>query len=364
MSHKPRQTNKSAMLRQWEMLRMLTVSRSDDRHEGRWDKASDIASRLKDAGYDVSVRTVQRDLKELSAIFPIELNDKNPRDYGWRWIRGASLDIPGMSVSEALAMRLVEMHLTPLLPASMLDGLSGVFGRAQTSLDKLQKESGNPSKAWLDKVRVVPPAQPMLPPSVDRQLQAEIYRAILYNRQLTVTYRSFSGGQAREYILHPLGLIMRGPVSYLAASAWDYADVRLYALHRFESAEMLEAAAITPDGFNLDRALANGLADFAHGGETIRLEIRCRKWVAAFLAETPLSADQQTEQDTGGWIRLTASVNDTWQLRWWILAQGPSVEVCMPKDLREEIRKTLSEAIGQYEQDKQEMVHRQERQSR
>jgi hypothetical protein len=102
------------------MLRMLTVSRSDTQKGGRWDKASEITARLKDTGYKVSVRTVQRDLNELSEIFPIELNDKNPRDYGWRWLKGANLDIPGMSVSEALAMRLVETHLKPLLPAAML----------------------------------------------------------------------------------------------------------------------------------------------------------------------------------------------------------------------------------------------------
>ncbi len=90
---------------------MLTVSRYNSKQEGRWDKASEITSRLNDVGYAVSVRTVQRDLKELSEIFPIELNDKNARDYGWRWMKNANLDIPGMSVSEALALRLVEMHL-------------------------------------------------------------------------------------------------------------------------------------------------------------------------------------------------------------------------------------------------------------
>ncbi len=166
---------KSTLLRQWEMMRMLTVSRSDSKHDGRWDKASEIATKLNDAGYGVSVRTVQRDLKELSEIFPIELNDKNARDYGWRWIKGANLDIPGMSVPEALAMRLVETHLKQLLPASMLDGLNGVFSLAQSKLDKVEKQNNNHSKDWLNKVRVVPPAQPLLPPVVNEAVQAAIY---------------------------------------------------------------------------------------------------------------------------------------------------------------------------------------------
>ena len=120
----------------------IPVSKTD----GRWDKASDIASRLNDEGYDVTVRTIQRDLMELSEIFPIELNDKNPRDYGWRWRKGANLDIPGMSISEALAMQLVEKHLHQMLPASMLEGLQGVFSLADDKLTRLKKDGGNKSR--------------------------------------------------------------------------------------------------------------------------------------------------------------------------------------------------------------------------
>ncbi len=341
---------KSTLLRQWEMMRMLTVSRSDSKHDGRWDKASEITAKLNDASYDVSVRTVQRDLKELSEIFPIELNDKNMRDYGWRWIKGANLDIPGMSVPEALAMRLVETHLKQLLPASMLDGLSGVFSLAQSKLDKVEKQNNNHSKDWLNKVRVVPPAQPLLPPVVNEAVQAAIYQGLLADKQLTARYQSASSDQPKDYVLHPLGLIMRGAVTYLVASAWDYDEARLYALHRFSQVEILDAAAKTPEGFNLDAAIASGLADFANQGEPIKLEIRCADWVAAHLAETPLSADQKAEPEVDDWVRITATVNDTWQLRWWLMGQGDGVEVCAPENLRLKISTSLEEALRQYRQ--------------
>lgn len=337
------------MLRQWEMLRMLTVARTSSKLDGRWDRASTIARRLAEAGYDVSVRTVQRDLKQLSVIFPIELNDKNPRDYGWRWISGASLDIPGMSVSEALAMRLVEMHMTALLPASMLHGLRGIFDRAEATLDQLQKESGNPSKQWLDKIRVVPPAQPMLPPDLDSEIQAEIYQAVLSKRQLTASYRPVHHEKGQELILHPHGLILRGPVTYLVATAWNYEDVRLYAVHRFDRAVMLDAAATVSAKFSLEQALTNGLAEFTKKEKPIRLELLCSSELAAYLAETKLSADQKIEPAGSEWQRVSATVNDAWQLRWWILSQGPAVKVIAPSALRAEIMKNLSTTIRHYE---------------
>lgn len=344
----PQNEKKSTLLRQWEMLRMLTVNRSDSKQGGRWDKASEITAKLNDTGYAVSVRTVQRDLKELSEIFPIELNDKNPRDYGWRWMKGANLDIPGMSVSEALVMRLVETHLKQLLPAAMLDGLQSVFGLAQTKLDNAEKQNNNHARDWLNKVRVVPPAQPLLPPQVNQEIQASLYHALLKNRQIVAQYQPMSSDQPKDYLLHPLGLIMRGAVAYLVASAWDYTEVQLYALHRFSKVEILDTAAKAPKGFNLDKAIASGLANFANQGEPIQLEIHCTEWVAAFLAETPLSADQQTEPEANGWVRLTATVNDTWQLQWWLLGQGAGIEVLAPAGLRDEIKAALMEAAKLY----------------
>jgi len=344
----PKNEKTSTLLRQWEMMRMLTVSRYDNKQDGRWDKASEITAKLNDAGYTVSVRTVQRDLKELSEIFPIELNDKNPRDYGWRWIKDANLNIPGMSVSEALAMRLVEMHLKQLLPTAMLDGLQGVFGLAKTKLDEVEKHNNNHSKDWLNKVRVVQPGQTLLPPRVNQDIQSDIYRAVLENHQLSVSYNAAGSKEIKEYVLHPLGIIMRGSVSYLVASAWDYPDARLYALHRFSKVTILDSAAKAPNGFNLDKAIACGFADFAHRGETIQLEIRCEEWVAAYLAETPLSADQTAKEEANGWIRLTATVNDTWQLRWWLMGQGAGIEVCAPATLRAEIKAALIDAVNSY----------------
>jgi len=344
----PQNEKKSTLLRQWEMMRMLTISRSDSKQDGHWDKASEIAARLNAGGYDVSVRTVQRDLKELSEIFPIELNDKNTRDYGWRWQKGANLNIPGMSVSEALSMRLVETHMKQLLPTAMLAGLQGVFSLARSRLDELEKQNNSYGKDWLDKVRVVQPAQTLLPPLINQDMQSDIHQALLENRQISASYQPMGTNEAKEYVLHPLGLIMRGSVSYLAASAWDYADVRLYALHRFSKVTMLDNAAKAPEGFNLDKAIANGLADFAYQGEPIQLEIRCAEWIAVYLAETPLSDDQKSKQEADGWMRLTATVNDRWQLRWWLMGQGAGVEVCSPEHLRDEVKLALLDAAKLY----------------
>jgi predicted DNA-binding transcriptional regulator YafY len=141
---------------------------------------------------------------------------------------------------------------------------------------------------------------------------------------------------------------MRDPVFYLVASAWNYPDVRLYALHRFSKVAKLNKDTKTPNGFNLDNAIAGSFADFADQGEPIKLEIRCAEPVAAYLIEMSLSADQSVNQDADGLIRIAATVNDTWQLRWWLLRQGTEIEVCVPPALRTEIKSAFVDAVNSY----------------
>ena len=194
----------------------------------------------------------------------------------------------------------------------------------------------------------VPPAQPLLLPIIEPDVQAELYRALLENKQVSASYRPISESHAKTYVLHPLGLIMRGAITYLVASAWNYDEARLYALHRFSSVEKLDSAVKIPEGFSLDTAIAKGMADFATRGEAIKLELRCTDDVAAYLSETPLSADQEKEQDGDGWVRITATVNDTWQLRWWLMGQGASLEVCAPIVIRKAIKDELRDAARLY----------------
>ncbi|MEB3903108.1 WYL domain-containing protein, partial [Pseudomonas putida] len=63
--------------------------------------------RLRDVGFSVSKRTIERDLNELSLIFPLERNDKSI-PYGWHWSASAvgeqrgNFDLHGYLRSEAL----------------------------------------------------------------------------------------------------------------------------------------------------------------------------------------------------------------------------------------------------------------------
>lgn len=344
----PKQDALSSLARQWEILKMLPTHKGSSHNNHDWLQTRKIVDNLKEKGIEVGLRTIQRDLISLSDLFPLELNDKNHRDYGWRWAKSAGFGIAGIASSEALSLRLVELYLQPLLPATTRKELEPFFNQARKYLNTPKAAGAPKPKQWLDKIRVVHPTQQFIAPRIDQDIYDNICRALTDNKQLAVSYQAIGSSTAKQYSMNVLGLIMRGNIFYVAATAKDYEDVRLYAIHRFCQATLLKTKARAPENFDLDQAIANGLADFTSVPEKIKLQFICTLELASYLSETPLAEDQQHTPQSDGKVVIEASVNNTWQLRWWLLSQGESLEVKKPETLRKIIIGELEAALALY----------------
>ena len=332
----PKKSHHQAIGRLLEILKRLPT-------RGPGISARELTDWLTDEGFEVSKRTVERDLSALAVHFQLVYNDKSV-PYGWRWMSDAVTEFPALTVADAMSLHLVEDLLAPLLPAALLESLRPRFRQARKKLDSLAKE--HPNSRWLDKVRHVPPTLPLLPPKIVDGVLATVQEGLLTDRQLEIAYQRPGDEEAMVLRLHPLGLAQRGPVTYLVATAFTYTDVRLYAVHRITGASVQPEPAHRPDGFSLDDYIAQGALQFGDG-RTIRLVARVSPWLADILTETPLTADQRLER-AGEELRLTATITDSWQLRWWILAQGAGITVLEPDTLRQEIAQTLKRTLKGY----------------
>lgn len=199
----PANKTRHTLARQWELLKLLPT-------RGPGKTAKELAEALNDAGFQVSKRQVERDLGELYEVFTLDCNNASP-PYGWRLPPKATIDIPGLTLAEALSLRLVEETLRTLLPPALLGALESRFQQAQRKLEALA--DGNTTARWMNKVRTVPPALPLLPPEVDRDVLETVQDALLADRQLEVEYRKFDAEEPSKLTLHPLGLVQRGPAT-------------------------------------------------------------------------------------------------------------------------------------------------------
>ena len=327
------------LLRQWHMLR----------HIPRYPlkiTARDLKDKLDLDGFNITKRTVERDLLELSSTFPLALDDRE-KPYGWSWQKDApSFDLPGIGNNEALAMVMVEQHLSNLLPATTIDVLKPYFKSAHQHLTATLK--AHDVRSWLNKVRTVQPNQTLLAPKIKADLQRTVSEALLTDKQLKIKYRRRGESKLVEYRIHPLALIQRGGLIYLYVRINDYDDIKILALHRIESALVLDESTQYPDDFDIDREIAKGRLDFGTG-ETITLTAKFTAKAGEHLFETPLSLNQMVEVQIDGGLLVTVDVADTPQLLWWLLAFGAGVEVLAPWSLREKIASALKEAAGIYQ---------------
>lgn len=332
----PGSDHETTLARQWELLRNHLPSRPPGR------TSRDLRDRMEAAGHNVTKRTIERDMEELSRIFPITRNEVSI-PYGWHWRENARFDTLGLDLSEAVSLGLMEDVLRQIMPPAFLSALEGKFSLAREKLDALPKI---PHARWADLVRYVPPGLPFIPPSIAPSVLPTIQEALLHQRQLQVVYLSAGSDAAKEQTLHPLSLIQQGARSYLVATAFQYDKPLLYAIHRIASATVLEEPAKRPKGFSLDDFLAGGGAQFANG-ESITLKARVSDELARLLEETPLSKDQKITTRAGVHT-LTATVQESWNLHFWILSQGASIAVLKPVSLRKQIIAAHENALGNY----------------
>lgn len=330
------------MLRHWTLLRCV-------KREPQRKTARELTAELTEQGFSVTKRSVERDLQNLSVVFPLYCDDRGS-PYGWCWKREApTFDIPGMGVETALTFVVMDRFARHLLPTNVTEAFAPHVERARQVLSSLDDEFG--AGAWPERVRFLSRSLPLHPPAVDPGVTDVVYRALLQGKCFTAGYRSRAqgGDQAREYVVNPLGLVFRDEVTYVVGTLWQYDDIRQLALHRFEWAELLdEAAAHRPD-FDLDDYIAEGHFQVPYTDQTLKLRARVERGAAFHLRETALAEDQVLEPVDDHNMELRATVHDTQQLRWWLLGFGPSIEVLKPAKLRREIAQTAKAAAALYQ---------------
>jgi predicted DNA-binding transcriptional regulator YafY len=320
----------------------MAMLRHIPRHPRKIDTSS-LLARLENAGYDISLRSIQRDLNELSTFLPLVADSARPQ--GWSWQADAEqLHLPFLDPQAALTFHLVERHLNTLLPESTLHYLSPWFRTARTVLEA----NDHGVTRWPEKVRVVPRGLRLQSPPIAPTIHATLYDALLQERQVMVRYLQRQAKESKEYLVHPLGIVTRDTVIYLVCTMWDFTDVRQLALHRMQSATLRDASCRRPDGFCLDGYIATGAFGYPESSDLVQLEARFTNDAAAHLYECPLSDDQQIVSEGADEVKVSATVSDTRELRWWLLGFGSQVTVLGPERLREQMATAAAGMAANY----------------
>ncbi|XHF33074.1 WYL domain-containing protein [Pseudomonas chlororaphis] len=329
---------KDTLLRLFALLRLIPT-------EPQRIATPTLLEKLRERGFSVTLRSIQRDLNRLSIPFSLQCNDSEV-PFRWSFTRDAPLKLEDMDASTALALYLSESHLNSLLPQTVLDQLGPQFRRARNFLGDL---GHNGLADWARRVRAIPNGKTLLPAAIAPKVWAQVSAALLERRQLEVSYRSRSKSELKQFRLHPAGLVSRHAISYLLASVDGYDDLRQFALHRIQHVHVLDEPAVLHAGFDVDDYIATGIFSHRQTDTQVELVADVHPQIAFLLDETPLS-HRQTLSDIPShtWKRLHAWVPLDRETLWWIFGLNDNIRVHAPQVWAEEIRQRVSAMLTLY----------------
>lgn len=324
------------------VLRMIKMTERIPRYPSKVT-ANQIQDFLKNLGYSISLRSVQRDLNELSRLFPIECDDKSI-PFGWSWKKDSpGFESPAMDPIQALTFSLAAQYLEPLMPKASFKRIEKFFQRAENVL--MGDEKSNVLR-WRKRVRVIPESLRFKDPKIDSEIRQKIYRAIYEGFQITAMYRKRGEKNSESRHVHPLGIVVKGSITYVISMMdEDRNNVRYLPMHRFKDVMILDGKKIIePKNFDLDDYLHKNNLGFEHSEKLYTFRAIFDRTMGAHLEETPLNSTQKVEELADGRLQVSARVPDTLQFEQWLMSFGSDVEVLMPLKLRKKFE-TLSRKL-------------------
>ena len=322
--------------RQWTMLKHVPAY-------PHWISTKEMHEYLDAEGHDITLRTIQRDLDRLSIDFPLS-STKEGRENRWQWAKGAhALEIPSMTPTAALVFQLVEQYLNPMLPRSTLTLIKPYLDRATRVLQTTSFQG------WRKNIRMLRRGPKLITPKLNTSVRDVVYTALLEKRRFEARYQPRASDSPVNYVVNPLGLVIKEGITYLVCTLRDYKDFKQLALHRMQSAKLTDTPAVRVRGFDLDTYIDqdSGFAYPVSSGQ-LKLKIRMEAAAAFHLHESLLSKDQVIKRLDDNFIQLTASVADSSEIRWWLLGFGDQVEVLQPRGLRQEFVEISKNLHGYY----------------
>lgn len=283
------------------------------------------------ATFEVSVRTIYRDIDQLSLAGVPIYADRGPSG-GFELMDGYRTKLTGLSPEEAQTLFLAglpgpaaELGLADLLMTAQLKLTAALPEAARTTAKRIATRFHLDPLGWFRS-------------SDDARLLPVIASAVWTERCLDIRYKRSSELVSRRVL--PLGLVLKAGVWYLVAQVSE--QPRTYRISNVVEASLAKESFKRPKDFHLVRfwtsasrayevGLYRGLAELRVSPAGFQRLDLLGSFVAKAAAETAGPADAT------GWIRLTIPVEALDQASSDLIRLGDDVEVVRPPELRRAI---------------------------
>jgi len=318
------------LARQWTIIQNLLSSRTGK-------LVSELATTL-----GCHRRTVYRDLEALqSAGFPLYSDQEDGRSR-WYLIESARQAIPiPFSMTELMALYFSRDWLRMLENTVFHESLESLFQKVRATLPP---ETNRYLETFRRTVKVG--AQPHKHYGAFRETLDRINQAIIQQTVLRMAYYTMSRKRLSRRNIAPYRLWFFDGTFYLIAYCYLRKDVRVFAVDRIRSLEVLDETFRLPDETVVDGFMETSFGVFR--GENVHVKIHFAPKVAGYIAEKTWHATQKLTRRKNGALLFEADVAGTEEIKHWVMQWGAHAEVLSPDTLRREIQSEATAMANRY----------------
>jgi predicted DNA-binding transcriptional regulator YafY len=291
--------------------------------------------------FEVSVRTIHRDIDQLSAA-GIPVYADRGRNGGFQLMDGYRTKLTGLTRPEAEALFLAglpgpaaQLGLSDLLSTARLKLLAALPATMQPDAERIAQRFHLDPVAWFRGDDPLPSLR-------------TVAQAVWKERWLKLRYRTAGQAEARLRRLGPLGLVLKGGAWYLVAQSGK--GVGTYRVANIADAEIADEPFVRPKKFDLAVHWEQASRSYETGVYRARAEVRLSP-LGMILIEllgpyVSKAAADSARRDRRGWTRCTVPIESISHGAREFMRLGDEVEVLGPPALRQSIA-DVSAAMAQ-----------------
>ncbi len=307
---------------------------------GKYPNSKDLAE---DRQIETSTKTVQRDIRFLVDEFQAPIKyDPFKRGY---YYTDPNYRFPMIVLSEGelFAVCIAEKVLkhyegTPL------------YGRLAPIFDKLKKTL--PEKISISPDLIVDSRFSFFgdfKKAIDPEVWNTVTTGLREQKTVAVHYQLPGWDEAMAREIDSYHVVGYQGEWYVVAWCHYKQDIRTFAFSRIKSAELLSQRFEVPQDFSFEKFAGNHFG-IIWGDQEYDVRIEFTPDQAPYIKEREWHPTQAITENEDGSIVLSLKTNDLYELTRWILAWGPGARVLAPKELRDQVRTELENALKGYEQ--------------
>jgi predicted DNA-binding transcriptional regulator YafY len=295
------------------------------------------------AEFEVSVRTIHRDIDQLSAA-GIPVYAERGRSGGFALLDGYRTKLTGLTQPEAETLFLAglpgpaaQLGLADRLSAARLKLLAALPAQVQPTAERIASRFHLDPAPWFR--------------AGDPQTCLQTVAGAVWNGVgLRLCYRSSGGHEGRQMRVWPLGVVLKAGTWYLVGQ--NGKAIRTYRIANIENAEVTQECFDRPKNFDLAAHWAKACRDYEEGLWRARADVRLSPRGVVLLAllgsHVEQAARETAEPDADGWVRCTIPIESEAQGVRELIRLCEDMELIGPPAMRDRLTATLAGMLSRH----------------